>query len=214
MKTFVPDKWKWVTKCELPDWLNTNTSMVTRCERRILTGLASVVPTNAHIVEIGTGLGFSALSLAYGSSQGNHVPLFSVDPYHNSPKAFGGVWNTEDMVTARQRFNEAPDRLGEYIRMVCLSSSQAAAVWWPGTIGLLFLDGSHTEESVAQDLMVWTTALANQAFVICHDHNYASVQNAVQKCISRGLPLTPLILGEGIGVFTYNPYPNNSKETS
>jgi predicted O-methyltransferase YrrM len=118
------------------------------------------------IVEVGSYRGRSAVALALGSKAGRGMPVYAVEPHEPFRGALGGEFGPAD----RAAFYRAMLRTGCYhtVRLVNLSSEQAAAAW-ALPVSLLFLDGDHTYPGVSRDWRCWESHLAPGAVVVFDD---------------------------------------------
>jgi len=147
-----------------------------------LAQLASVVPADEAIVEVGSFQGKSTCYLAAGSKDGFGAKVFAVDP-----------WDTPGNVTGRFGFAEPStrDRFNEQIRSMRFASritalqgfSADVAKQWNGPwVGLLFIDADHAEASVCADFEAWKPNLRDGAMVVFDD--YLSPKNpGVKKAV-------------------------------
>lgn len=133
--------------------------------------LARHVPDDQSIVEIGSFRGKSTAHLAAGGKDGHGAKVHAVDP-----------WDLEGNVTGRFGFAEEVTRLTfeKQLRSVGLWSrvtphqgfSVDVAEKWSGKpIGLLFIDGDHSEAAVKADFEAWKPHLGNDPVVAFDDYN-------------------------------------------
>lgn len=131
--------------------------------------LAASVPADQAIVEIGSFKGKSTCYLAAGAKAGEGAKVWAVDP-----------WDTPGNVTGRFGFAEASTREAfeaqlrsarVWSRVTPLQGfSLDVAVKWSGPpIGLLFVDGDHSEAAVRADFEAWKRHLAPGAVVAFDD---------------------------------------------
>lgn len=135
-----------------------------------LAELASAVPAGQCIVEIGSYQGKSTCYLAEGARTG--VTVMAVDP-----------WDSPGNVTGRFEFAH-PRTFIAFLRQVGIAghhdrvvphrgfSTVVAASWRADRpIGLLYVDGSHLERDVVDDLRAWSRHLAPGAVIACDDYD-------------------------------------------
>ncbi len=146
-----------------------------------LATLAREVPRAQCIVEIGSYLGKSAAYLATGAQAGRGAPVFCVDPWDlegNPGGRFG--FNARGMVA---QFLGQLERAGVLAEVTAFRAySIEVAKTWTRPIGLLYIDGSHTETDVAKDWHAWRPHLAAGARVVFDDYrtkNNPGVQKVV-----------------------------------
>lgn len=135
-----------------------------------LATLASTVPEDEAIVEIGSFRGKSTCYLAAGAKVGFGPRVYAVDP-----------WDTPGNVTGRFGFAEPSTRemFEQQVRSMRLWSqvtplkgfSTEVAKQWDGPwVGLLFIDGDHSEASVRADFEAWKPNLRDGATVVFDDY--------------------------------------------
>lgn len=135
-----------------------------------LAHLAAVVPANQAIVEIGSYKGKSTCYLAAGSQMGSKAPVFAVDPW-DTPGNPGGRFGFDQRATFAD-FQSQVQRMGfQDVIKPMKDFSWRVAKKWTGPIGLLYIDGSHTEKDVLQDWRLWSPFLAPRAWVAFDDYD-------------------------------------------
>lgn len=121
------------------------------------------------IVEIGSWRGKSAIALAAGASEiaeARRPLVYCVDPHRPFTGVYGGKFGPHD----RPEFYRAMLRSG-YANAVALINlpSTDAALAFRQPIGLLFIDGDHTEPGVQADADAWLPRLAPGGMVLFDD---------------------------------------------
>jgi MMP 1-O-methyltransferase len=130
-------------------------------------------------VEIGSYCGKSALFLGEACRIAGQSALFSIDHHRGSEEQQPGAeYFDADLFDARRArvdslpyFLENVSRAGleGWIIPVIGRSSQVARNW-PGTrIGLLFIDGGHSQEDVDADYHSWAPLIVSGGFLCFHD---------------------------------------------
>jgi predicted O-methyltransferase YrrM len=134
-----------------------------------LARLASEVHLQRCIVEIGSYRGKSTAYLAAGALAGLEAPVFAVDPWDlpgNVTGRFG--FAAED---TRRAFRRQLEEVGvEHHVTAFRGFSRDLAKHWQRPIGLLYIDGSHTEKDVRNDWLQWKRWLAPNAVVAFDDY--------------------------------------------
>jgi len=130
--------------------------------------LASKIPADQHVVEIGAWKGKSSCYLAAGRRAGAGGRVFSVDPwsadvqewsrYH--PSATLGEWAAQVDAAG----------YGDVVTPMRGRSTDVAPEWRHGPIGLLYIDGDHAREAVLADFAAWRPHLAATAVVVFDDY--------------------------------------------
>jgi predicted O-methyltransferase YrrM len=136
---------------------------VTEAEASLLMRLASEVPPETCIVEVGSHRGRSTAALALGA---NGAPVYAIEPHERFEGMYGATFGPQD----RKAFFENMLRVGvvEDVRLVNLSSEVASA-GWASPIGLLWIDGDHSVEAVRRDFAAWEPFLQPGGVVAFHD---------------------------------------------
>ena len=134
-------------------------------EAAMLFELAQQV-TSGCIVEVGSYRGRSAVALGLGALAGRQPAVYAVDPHATFRGVLGGEFGPED----RAAFYRAMLNSGCYqiVRLVNLSSEQVAPQWTL-PIGLLWIDGDHTEAGVRRDWNCWSPHLLPTARIAWDD---------------------------------------------
>jgi hypothetical protein len=121
------------------------------------------------IVEIGAWRGKSAIALAAGAAQiaeADRPLVYCVDPHRTAVGVYGGKFGPHD----RAEFYRAMLRAGcaHAVALINLPSVDAAAAF-RHPIGLMFIDGDHTEAGVDADVEAWFPKLSSGAEVLFDD---------------------------------------------
>lgn len=148
-----------------------------------LAWLASQVPADQAIVEIGSYMGKSTVCLAQGAKGAR---VHAVDPWdlggqrHARRYARRSVFHTFRRQTRRYKVTAHRGY-----------STEVAAAWAGPLVGLLFIDGEHTYDAVMADANAWWGKTAPGAWVAFHDYDakYPGVIEAVDEW-TVGLDLT------------------------
>jgi len=112
------------------------------------------IPQDSIIVEIGTMLGDSAMVMSLAKPT---FRILTVDPGPNE----------EVQAECAKRLSHCPN-----VKRLTMTSREAAelaklAVW---RIGLVYLDGDHTEEGVAADIELWKPLVLPGGYICGHDY--------------------------------------------
>jgi len=144
--------------------------LVSREVGEALACLAYDVRSHHAIVELGSYRGKSTAYLAAGSAAGDGAPVFAVDPW-DTPGNATGRFGFADPAT-REAFTRQIDAVGLAFNVTPLRGfSVDVARHWLRPIGLLYIDGSHTEKDVRADFNAWAPYLAPGAVVAFDDYN-------------------------------------------
>lgn len=131
--------------------------------------LAKQIPAESDIVEVGSYRGRSTVALALGARHGardqqrDAAPVFAIEPHEPFTGERGGQFGPAD----RAAFYGAMLRTGcfEEVRLVNLTSVQVAPAW-RRQVGLLWIDGDHRYDAVADDVLAWSQHLQVGAAVV------------------------------------------------
>ena len=128
-------------------------------------------------LEIGTFGGKSALYIAAGSSTRNQL-VYTVDHHSGSEEhQLGEEYFDEEIYDEKLgRVNTVPlmqSNLQQFEEskwvIPILANANSIAPSWGTELGLLFIDGSHTEVSAMNDYDNWSSKLHSQGALIIHD---------------------------------------------
>lgn len=160
-----------------------------------LADLAVLVPADQEIVELGTFHGKTALVLAWGASQGKGAHVTAIDPWEMPGNVYGDEMG--DLAGARKWARYWVQSLGyaNRIQLVQGFSHEVAERYadpeiTTSPIGLLFIDGDHTEEGARRDIESWAPHLAPGAKIAIDDYgnpNYPGVRIAVDSLVAEGV---------------------------
>ncbi|WP_329563756.1 class I SAM-dependent methyltransferase [Kitasatospora sp. NBC_01266] len=133
--------------------------------------------TGLPVLEIGTYCGRSAILLADAARRTGTVAL-TVDHHRGSEEQQPG-WEYHDaslvdpeigLMDTLPRFRRTLHAAGLEQHVIALvgRSPQVAAVWG-GRLGLVFIDGGHTDEHASGDYEGWVPHLAADGLLVVHD---------------------------------------------
>ena len=143
---------------EIDGWLSD-------AEGELLYTLAKNVPKEQAIVEIGSWKGRSTVWLAKGAEAGHKNKVFAIDPHRGSKSH---VSEGEGDTYPKFLVNLSKARVKNRVVPLVMTSSQAAQ-YWQGSVGLIWIDGSHEYEDVKHDFLVWKQHLSFGTVVALHD---------------------------------------------
>jgi predicted O-methyltransferase YrrM len=129
------------------------------------------------LVEIGTYCGKSAVYLGAAARE-NGAVLFTIDHHHGSEEIQPG-WEHHDPElidpdTGRMNsfpfFQATMAEAGlEDVVIAIVGDSPSIAKHWNSALGLVFIDGAHSEADVAADYEAWAPKLASEGLLVFHD---------------------------------------------
>lgn len=137
-----------------------------------LGALASEVPADQTIVELGSHTGLSTCWLGNGARLGAGAHVYAIDPWGDPRPGsrddpFGLV--TGDAVVERFMGNLTAEHLWDHVSMMRARSTDIA-VSWKLPIGLLFVDAVHEYDHVVADLEAWVRLIPSGGILACHDY--------------------------------------------
>jgi predicted O-methyltransferase YrrM len=160
-----------------------------------LADLASQVPADQEIVELGVFQGRTALQLAWGAAQGNGAHVTAIDPWDLPGNVYDPPFTDEE--SRRWAFHWVSS-LGyaDKIELAQAFSQDAAGRYTGRPVGLLYVDGDHTKEGARRDIEMWAVHLAPGARIAVDDYghpDWPGVGQAVDELVAEGL-LEPIEL--------------------
>ncbi|SHN83981.1 Predicted O-methyltransferase YrrM [Geodermatophilus obscurus] len=138
---------------------------------------ARSVAVPGPLLEVGSWMGRSALYLAAAARETGRQ-VVTVDHHRGSEEHQPG-WEYHDpslvdpavgLIDTLPRLRRTiADAGAEDVVIAVVARSEALAPLWTTPLALLFLDGSHTEESARRDQDAWVTKLAVGGTLAIHD---------------------------------------------
>jgi predicted O-methyltransferase YrrM len=161
--------------------------MISAQEAALLYRLAAK-PRAGCIVEIGSWRGKSAIAMALGVKTlpaDKRQPITCIEPHAEYTGVLGGKFGPKD----REAFFKAvlDADCAQEIALVNLSSTAAARAWTK-PIGLLFIDGDHSEEGVQADVDAWAPFLTRNGVIVFDDAKDETIGPArvVERMLASG----------------------------
>ena len=146
--------------------------------------LAKTKGPKGVIVEIGSWAGRSTITLATGSKNGPHTPVYAVDP-HRGTYAHR-KYNVTETETA---FRKNIKKFGvEDLVKPIIATSVAAAKTWTEPIKLLWIDGHHDYSLI--DYLLWEPHLVKGGTIGIHDIDHYGAIKVVRHLILRSTKFT------------------------
>jgi predicted O-methyltransferase YrrM len=128
----------------------------------------------SRCVELGTGIGTTALGLAVADT---HREVWSYDPHPRDLGRYTGL---------------VPERVRSRVHFVRERGDSATAP--PADVDFLFIDSSHARAEVVSEFRAWLPYLARDAVVAFHD--YGPVWPGVQQAVDDDLRLDGHVHGD------------------
>lgn len=135
----------------------------------VLRSLASQVPGDLAIVEVGSFRGKSTAFLADGARGGGGSRVYAVDPWDLPGNPYGKHGFSAPEVREDFEAQLKACRLWSRVTPVRAFSVDAAARWMGPKIGLLYIDGDHEEAAVRADVAAWSKHLAADHVIVFDD---------------------------------------------
>ena len=149
----------------------------------------------AFVIEVGSWKGASALTMAEAlEREGNAAKILCVDTWlgalefwsdQSDPERFGALECRTGYPSVYYRFLANVRHAGQHGRIVPFPMpSSAAALWLIRTdlrADMIYLDGSHEEEDVYQDLLDYHNLLAPGGVLFGDDWGWSGVRAAVER---------------------------------
>ncbi len=149
---------------------------------------AKLVRKKDVIVETGAFMGYSTIFLGFGSFAGNRVKVHSIDPWGLPPSSMNSRMTYHDKLNINSKtLDKFLYNIKEAgLENIVVPHRAYAHIYnrvWPRnmTIGLLFIDGDHSEWGAYVDFFLYSKYLSNGATVIFHDFGDKSVERAVSR---------------------------------
>ncbi|HXQ90762.1 MAG TPA: class I SAM-dependent methyltransferase [Acidimicrobiales bacterium] len=154
-----------------------------RDEAELLFEIAGAVPAGHDIVEIGSYLGRSTAFLATGAGPG--ATVHAVDPHTSGCLQLG---SGEGIDTSKQfQRNVAKVGVEDRVEAHITVSVDAARSYQGRPVGLLFVDGNHSEKAVLDDGREWSPHMAPGSFIAFDDISWHGVASGVQRLVAEGV---------------------------
>jgi hypothetical protein len=166
---------------------------VSLAELAVLATAAASVQSGAEIIEIGTFDGRTTLNFAVNAAA--HQKIFTLDLPPDVPTRFthspGERAYVDKPIFGRHFLNAPPEWQRSCGRITQLLGDSATFDWTQhhGQAGLVFVDGSHTYETVLTDSDAALRLVADRGMIIWHDYGvWEGVTRALEELeATRGL---------------------------
>lgn len=151
-------------------------------ETALLHRMASEVPENGCIVEIGSYQGRSTIAMALGVKPG--VEVVAIDPHIPLD---GDVVDYSMVSQAALLHNLTRFKVGHIVRVISLFSHEVAVIW-DKPVDFLFVDGSHAYEDARRDFECWSHFITDGGAVGFHDSNgkFPGIARLLDEILAEG----------------------------
>jgi predicted O-methyltransferase YrrM len=134
--------------------------------------MATTVRANSVIVEIGSWMGLSSITMANAllSKRNLNTRIYCVDTWRGSSEHRDMNAIKQDTLFETFLGNIRGARVEQFITPVREPSAQAAHRFRPGSVDLLYVDGDHSYKGCLIDLEAWWDKVRPGGTVIGHDY--------------------------------------------
>ena len=158
--------------------------------------LAKTQPKNSVIVEIGSWLGKSTLWLLAGSSVGNKIKVYAIDPHVGNEEHYQMykakekdlVFFKNDKIWTYDLFEKNIRKAGLWnLTIPLVMKSEKASKFVIEPVSLIFIDGAHDYESVQKDYNSWAQKIVIGGIIAFHDArpNFKGVWKVINENIEN-----------------------------
>ena len=144
-----------------------------------------IFPSGSHFVEVGSFLGKSAVFMAVEIiNSGKRIKFDCVDHWRGSEEHYDNEnIGTENLY---EKFLENIQPVKGVINPVRAESVVASKLYKPNSLDFIFIDASHDERSVREDLTYWMPRLKENGMIAGDDIDNEGVANAVKWFFDTG----------------------------
>ena len=144
-----------------------------------------IFPSGSHFVEVGSFLGKSAVFMAVEIiNSGKRIKFDCVDHWRGSEEHYDN--ENIDTENLYENFLENIQPVKGVINPVRAESVVASKLHKPNSLDFIFIDASHDERSVREDLTYWMPRLKENGMIAGDDIDNEGVANAVKWFFDTG----------------------------
>lgn len=144
-----------------------------------------IFPSGSHFVEVGSFLGKSAVFMAVEIiNSGKRIKFDCVDHWKGSEEHYDN--ENIDTENLYENFLENIQPVKGVINPVRAESVVASKLYKPNSLDFIFIDASHDERSVREDLTYWMPRLKENGMIAGDDIDNEGVANAVKWFFDTG----------------------------
>ena len=141
--------------------------------------VVEIFPSGSHFVEVGSFLGKSAVFMAVEIiNSGKRIKFDCVDHWKGSKEHHDN--KKIDAENLYEDFLKNIEIVKGVINPVRAESVMASKLYEPNSLDFIFIDASHDERSVREDLTYWMPRLKEDGIIAGDDINNEGVANAVR----------------------------------
>ena len=138
-----------------------------------------IFPSGSHFVEVGSFLGKSAVYMAVEIiNSGKNIKFDCIDHWEGSAEHSDN--ENIDTENLYENFLENIQPVKGVINPVRAESVVASKLYKPNSLDFIFIDASHDERSVREDLTYWMPRLKENGMIAGDDIDNEGVANAVK----------------------------------
>jgi len=153
--------------------------LLTTEEAQLLMNVAELLPKGSVVVNIGAGVGTSALAII--EQRPDLAKTFYTIDHRDDDNPFGGMLNELHAFQNAKMEHLLPNQIKG-------DSSTVGAGWKNGKINMLIVDADHTKDGLMKDMLAWLPHLAVSGFVAFHDYTaekWPDVYTTIEETVMR-----------------------------
>ena len=141
--------------------------------------VVKLFPSGSHFVEVGSFLGKSAVFMAVEIiNSGKRIKFDCIDHWKGSEEHYDN--ENIDAENLYEKFLENIKPVKGVINPIRGESVMASKLYEPNSLDFIFIDASHDERSVKEDLTYWMPRLKEDGMIAGDDVDNKGVANAVR----------------------------------
>ena len=149
--------------------------------------VVEIFPSNSHFVEVGSFLGKSSVYMAVEIiNSGKDIKFDCIDHWKGSEEHYDYDNENIDTENLYETFLKNIEPVKGVINPVRAESVIASKLYKPNSLDFIFIDASHDEMSVKQDLTYWLPRLKENGMIAGDDIDNEGVVNAVKWFFDTG----------------------------
>lgn len=145
-------------------------------------------PDGGVIVEIGAWKGRSTAYMAVEIiNSGKNIAFFTVDAWKYRSDTEQPVSNQKEFDKVYQEFIKNMQPVLHQVNILKMLSTHAAVLFNIESIDILFIDGSHYEKDLINDIIFWQFRVKEGGIIAGHDY-FTAVHPGVKKAVNKMMP--------------------------
>lgn len=134
------------------------------------------------LLEVGCDDGSGSTLILGEAARTHNRLLFCVDTFCDRPGHETPEWRNARTALILGRFgtNVAAASLWDYVRLLRMSSKEAAVLVPDHRLGVVLIDGCHESPWVEYDFVVWPSKVAVGGYLLAHDISNSPVGGAIE----------------------------------